>query len=195
MSMSKRSSPFANSGLMITLEPAHFGGNSPLAGMELQRKYERLAYDLSRGAYLCPIQTADDFLHRRKSRGAPPSSYIRGVIPAELERVIPPQVAAALRSGLPQLDRRWNGRFLAGATLVGPESRGSAPVRFLRDDATLECTSVAGLYPVGEGRRIAGCEGDHPAVCTARSSLDWAADFVAGHVVDLLRQFFDLAIV
>jgi uncharacterized FAD-dependent dehydrogenase len=156
MSMSRRSSPFANSGLMITLEPAQFGGSSPLAGMELQRKYERLAFELSRGAYLCPIQLAEDFLHRRKTRGTPPSSYLRGVIPADLEGIIPPQVATAVRSGLPQLDRRWHGRFLAGATLVGPESRGSAPVRFLRNDATLESTTVAGLYPVGEGAGYAG---------------------------------------
>jgi hypothetical protein len=156
MSMSRRSSPFANSGLMITLEPAQFGGAGPLAGMELQRKYERLAFELSRGDYLCPIQRADDFLYRRTTRGLPPSSYLRGAVAAELEGIIPPQVAAALRHGLPQLDRRWHGRFLSGATLVGPESRGSAPVRFLRDDSTLESTGVAGLYPVGEGAGYAG---------------------------------------
>ena len=33
--------------------------------------------------------------------------------------------------GLPLMDRRWRGRFLAEATLVGPEARGSSPVRIL----------------------------------------------------------------
>lgn len=156
MSLARRNSPFANSGLMITLDPAHFGGTGPLAGMELQRRYERLAYELSRGEYLCPIQRAEDFLHGRKTRGTPESSYLRGVLPADIQALVPPQVVAALRSGLPQLDRRWQGRFLSGATLVGPEARGSAPVRFPRDEHTLESPSAAGLYPVGEGAGYAG---------------------------------------
>ena len=156
MSLSRRDSPFANSGLMITLEPAQFGGSHPLAGMELQRRYERLAFEMSREAYRCPIQWADDFLHRRPTRGVPPSSYARGAIVAEIESLVPPAVAAALRTGLPQLDRRWRGRFLAEATLVGPEARGSSPVRFLRGETTLESNSTPGLYPIGEGAGYAG---------------------------------------
>ena len=69
---------------------------------------------------------------------------------------MPPLVLEALRHGLPILDRRWQGRFLAEATLVGPESRGSAPVRILRDDATRETPGLEGLYPVGEGAGYAG---------------------------------------
>ena len=53
-------------------------------------------------------------------------------------------------------DRRWRGRFLASASLVGPESRGSSPVRVVRDDATRESPGVEGLYPVGEGAGYAG---------------------------------------
>ena len=41
MSLSKRDSQFANSGLMVTLEPKDFGSTHPLAGMMLQREYER----------------------------------------------------------------------------------------------------------------------------------------------------------
>src|SRR6185437_3496903 len=40
MSLAKRDSEYANSGLMITLEPAHFGSQHPLSGVELQRRYE-----------------------------------------------------------------------------------------------------------------------------------------------------------
>src|SRR5262249_19658700 len=53
-------------------------------------------------------------------------------------------------------DRRWQGRFLAGATLVGPEARGSSPVRIVRDDVTRETPGIEGLYPVGEGAGYAG---------------------------------------
>jgi uncharacterized FAD-dependent dehydrogenase len=65
-------------------------------------------------------------------------------------------VAEALRHGLPIMDRRWNGRFLREATLVGPEARGSAPVRIRRDETTRQTPGLVGLYPVGEGAGYAG---------------------------------------
>ncbi|HVA49037.1 MAG TPA: FAD-dependent oxidoreductase [Pirellulales bacterium] len=155
MSLSRRASPFANSGLMVTLEPAAFGGDHPLAGMMLQRRYESRAYSLSGEAYLCPIQTAGDFLNRRRTDRPPECSYPRGAVSADIRELVPPQVVAALEEGLPMLDRRWRGKFLDHAVLVAPEARGSSPVRFLRD-ATLESTGLAGLYPIGEGAGYAG---------------------------------------
>lgn len=156
MSHSRRALPFANSGLMVTLEPEQFGSSHALAGVMLQRTYEQRAFDAGRGNYFCPIQWADDFLAQRRSEGSPPSSYLRGVIPAEISDLVPPQVVAALREGLPMLNRRWNGRFLAQATLVGPEARGSSPVRFPRDNHSLESVGIGGLYPIGEGAGYAG---------------------------------------
>lgn len=156
MSLSRRDSEFANSGLMITLEPEHFGSNHALAGMMLQRQFEERAYELGRGEYRCPIQMPSDFLNRRVSTGTFRSSYPRELVAANLVELVPPQVASALDHALPLLDRRWRGEFLRGATLVGPEARGSAPVRFPRDAATLESTGVRGLYPVGEGAGYAG---------------------------------------
>ena len=156
MSLSRRDSIFANSGLMITLEPERFGSNHPLAGVELQRRYERLAFEIGRGEFLCPIQTAGDFLARRMTHGQPASSYPRGAVPAEMAELVPPEVVEAVREALPALDRRWRGEFLRQATLVGPEARGSSPVRFPRDERTLESSGVRGLYPVGEGAGYAG---------------------------------------
>ena len=54
------------------------------------------------------------------------------------------------------IDRRFGGHFLRDATLTGPESRGSSPVRILRDPQTRESPGVAGLYPCGEGAGYAG---------------------------------------
>jgi uncharacterized protein len=156
MSLARRDSPFANSGLMVSIEPQHFGSDHVLAGMHLQREFERRAFEIGRGEYMCPIQTASDYLRRRVTPAAPPSSYPRPVIAADLSSLVPPLVAQSLHHALPQLDRRWQGRFLQNATLVGPEARGSSPVRFLRDDVTLESPGIAGLYPVGEGAGYAG---------------------------------------
>ncbi len=156
MSLSKRGSPFANSGLVVTVPVEQFGGPDVLAGVRLQEHYERRAYELGRGEYLCPIQRAEDFLCQRRTGVLPASSYPRGLVLAEMAEIVPPLIVAALQCGLPILDRRWRGRFLPDATLVGPEARGSSPVRIVRDDRSRESPGVAGLYPVGEGAGYAG---------------------------------------
>jgi uncharacterized protein len=65
MSNSRHDTPFANSGVMVTLEPAEFGGAHPLAGMFLQREFETAAYRLTGGTYFSPIQSAREFLAGR----------------------------------------------------------------------------------------------------------------------------------
>jgi len=158
MSMSRHDSPFANSGLMVTLEPASFGSDHPLAGVELQRQYEAAAYEIGLGEYYSPIQRASDFLKGTTTLGdrSIPSSYERGTIGAELRNVLPPIVIRGIEKGLPALDEKWKGQFLKGATLVGPEMRGSAPLRIDRDRVTRETPSLTGVYPVGEGAGFAG---------------------------------------
>jgi uncharacterized FAD-dependent dehydrogenase len=156
MSLSKRDTPFANSGLVVTVPTDLFGGDDTLAGVRLQQQFERKAYELGRGDYLCPIQLANDFLERRPSKSKPPSSYSRGLVLADMADLVPPMISEALYHGLPVLNKRWKGRFLAQATLVGPEARGSSPVRIIRDDASRESPGITGLYPVGEGAGYAG---------------------------------------
>ena len=156
MSLSRHDSPFANSGLMVTLSPEEFGSSHPLAGMELQRRYEAVAYKLGRDDYLSPIQSAKSFLNGTQANGPLPSSYERGTVNSDLNEVLPPIVAQAMRAGLPVLDDKWNGQYLKQATLVGPEMRGSAPLRIERDRASYQCPGLQGLFPVGEGAGYAG---------------------------------------
>lgn len=157
MSLSKRDSPFANSGLVVTIPVEAFEGTDVLAGMRLQEKYEARAFEIGRGAeYRAPVQRARDFLRGNAPASAPECSYPRGVTPCDLRLVLPPLVAEAVAHGLPQMDRRWNGKFLADAVLTGPESRGSSPVRIDRDNDSRESPGVPGLYPVGEGAGYAG---------------------------------------
>jgi uncharacterized FAD-dependent dehydrogenase len=156
MSLSKHDSPFANSGLVVTVPTAAFGGGDVLAGVRLQQVYERRAFEMGRRDYLCPIQRASDFLADRPAADVPPNSYLRGSVPGVIAELVPALIVAALRHGLPILDRKWRGRFLPDATLVGPEARGSAPVRIVRDDTSRETPGVVGLYPVGEGAGYAG---------------------------------------
>lgn len=157
MSRSRHDTPFANSGLMVTLNPEEFGSSHPLAGIEIQRQYEHIAYEIGRGNYYCPIQKVSDFLDQKPSTDpAIVSSYERGTVPADLSRVLPSVVVKAIYDGLPLLEKRWRGDFLKNATLVGPEMRGSAPVRLQRNSETRQTDGFTGLYPVGEGAGYAG---------------------------------------
>lgn len=158
MSNSRHDTPFANSGLVVTLEPHEFGSPHPLAGVELQRVYESAAFRLAGDNYECPIQTADDFLNGRSPdvNASYESSYQRGTRPVSLEQVIPPVIVDAIRAGLPVMDRKWRGDYLKNAMLVGPEMRGSSPVRIDRDPESRQAPGFEGLYPVGEGAGYAG---------------------------------------
>jgi uncharacterized FAD-dependent dehydrogenase len=156
MSLSKHDSPFANSGLVVTVRPEEFAGDDVLAGVRLQQEYEARAFVMGRRDYLCPIQRAEDFLEGRPPSSAPSNSYLRGAVAGAIAELVPQAVLEALRHGLPILDGRWQGRFLPEATLVGPEARGSAPLRILRDDQTRQTPGLEGLYPVGEGAGYAG---------------------------------------
>jgi len=158
MSRSRHDTPFANSGIMVTLQPDEFGSDHPLAGVELQRRYESAAFRIGGGDYRSPITSAQEFLDERRPSPSShyASSYERGVTPADLNDVLPPVVLAAIRRGLPAMDQKWRGEFLRNATLVGPEMRGSSPVRIDRDPATRQTPGFDGLYPVGEGAGYAG---------------------------------------
>ncbi|SFI00063.1 NAD(P)/FAD-dependent oxidoreductase [Planctomicrobium piriforme] len=158
MSNSRHDTPFANAGLMVTLDPMHFGSSHPLAGVELQRKFEAIAFEMGEGDYLSPIQRVSDFLAGRAVVGdrSYPCSYERGTISNDLRAVLPGVVIEAIKSGLPVMDQKWRGAFLKEAMLVGPEMRGSAPLRMERDEITREAPGIAGLYPVGEGAGYAG---------------------------------------
>ncbi len=157
MSLSKRDSPFANSGLVVTLPVESFEGADVLAGMRLQERYEAKAFELGGGReYKAPVQCAADYIMGRVSSAISPNSYPRGVHSCNLREVLPPLVAEAVAHGLPQMDERWHGQFLRDAVLTGPEARGSSPVRIERDPQSRESPGVPGLYPVGEGAGYAG---------------------------------------
>lgn len=158
MSNSRHDTPYANSGLVVTLKTSDFGSDHPLAGVEIQRQYEAKAFALTGGTYDAPIQRAADFLNQRtpSSTAFIPSSYQRGTQPKNLNEVLPPVIAKAIHDGLPVMDAKWKGKYLPEAVLVGPEMRGSSPVRIDRDRQTWQIPKLAGVYPVGEGAGYAG---------------------------------------
>lgn len=162
MSLSRRDSPYANSGLVVACEVQDWeraGFSGPLGGVELQRAIERVAMDAGGGMLKAPATRATDFLRGRASSTVPGSSYIPGLSATNVADVLDSAgvgFSDRLRAALRTFDRRMRGYAGENAVLVGVESRTSAPVRVPRDPETLESPDVAALYPAGEGAGYAG---------------------------------------
>jgi len=158
MSLSRRDSPFANAGLVVTVAGADFGpaAAGPLAGIELQRRVEQAAFRAGGGRFRAPAQRLADFLDGRASSSVGASSYRPGLVPGDLAQVLPDFLTKALRAGLRRMGARLPGFLFPDAVLVAAETRTSAPVRLLRDANTLQSPSLEGLYPCGEGAGYAG---------------------------------------
>ena len=67
MSYFSRSGDNANSALLVGLNPADFGSDHPLAGVEFQRELERKAYLAGGADYKAPVQLVGDILEDRAS--------------------------------------------------------------------------------------------------------------------------------
>jgi uncharacterized FAD-dependent dehydrogenase len=162
MSLSRRDSPYANSGLVVAIEPADVeraGFAGPLAGIELQRVIERAAFEAGGGALAAPATRVTDFLARRASSSVPETSYVPGLTAGDVGPVLDAAglaLADRLRGALSAFDRKLRGYRSEEAVLIGVESRTSSPVRVPRDPESLQAPGFAGLYPCGEGAGYAG---------------------------------------
>jgi len=168
MSDFARSAPNANSAIVVAVRPEDFGGDdsSPagiLAGVEYQRRWEKLAWESARaasgygpGKSALPVQTLEDFNAGRASE------FLGGVMPsirgsyalADLNACLPPFAAAGIKEAFPAFNKKIAGFGRPDAVLSGVETRTSSPVRILRDDGLQ--SSVRGLFPCGEGAGYAG---------------------------------------
>jgi len=154
MSHRQRAAAYSNSALVVTVSAEDFGADDPLAGVRFQRHWEEKAFVAGGGDYRAPAQNMLAFL--RCGSGLLRSSCRPGVREADLATVLPRALAEVLRRGLPQFDRQMRGFVTSEATLVGVETRTSAPLRIVRDESTGTSLSHPGLYPAGEGAGYAG---------------------------------------
>lgn len=153
MSNYRRNASMSNSALVVTVTPADFSGSGVLAGVEFQRRWERAAWQAGEPGWRAPAQPLLEFLYGRGGRLH--SSCRPNVVHANLDDCLPPAVANGLRRALPYFNRQMRGFVSEEATLIGVETRTSAPVRILRDEAG-ESLSHRGLFPAGEGAGYAG---------------------------------------
>ena len=147
MSVSRRNSPYANSGVVVEVRPEdvpdEFRPHGSLAGLRYLQYVERLAW-LNNGGrgVAAPAQRLRDFVDGRLSADLPPCSYLPGLVSSPLHFWL--------------FDRRMRGYLTNDAVAVGVETRSSSPVRIPRDPETGQHPEVPGLFPAGEGAGYAG---------------------------------------
>ena len=152
MSNYKRDNKYANSAILVNVTPDDFGSSHSLAGMYFQRKLEEKAFELGGSDYSIPVQKVEDYLENKEGIENIETSLKR-VKNANLNALLPEILNINLKEGLLLMNNKING-FTSNATLLGVESRSSAPIRFYRDE-NME-SNIKGIYPIGEGAGYAG---------------------------------------
>ncbi|MEE2901352.1 MAG: FAD-dependent oxidoreductase [Myxococcota bacterium] len=156
MSTAKRSSPFANSGLVVQVNIEDFKSSHPLAGVEFQRKLERAAYAAGGNSYAAPAIRISDFVSGRSAGELAHSHFRPALTRADLNDVFPSFIVKGLRRGLKRFDSQLRGYVTEEGNLIGAETRTSSPIRIPRDKETFQVEGFDGLYVAGEGPGYAG---------------------------------------
>ncbi len=156
MSEHARDKANANSAIVVSVNEDDFGSDHPLAGMEFQRKYEKMAFELAGCDYKAPVQLLSDFKENRASEkiGIIQPSHTRGYVFKDLNKCLPDYVSEAIKESMDAFDRKISGFAHPDTVLTGIETRTSAPLRIQRDESFQ--SNIKGLYPCGEGAGYAG---------------------------------------
>lgn len=167
-SPSKRNNPFANSGIVVTVEEKDAirffqtsdlkrqTSNSPLLLMEFQRIVEEKAFAAGGGKFVAPAQRLVDLTNNKLSSSLPACSYLPGIRSSLLKDVLPGFIHQRLQQAFKEYGKKMKGYMTNDAVVVATESRTSSPVRIPRDPTTLQHPQLKDLYPCGEGAGYAG---------------------------------------
>jgi len=157
MSQYSRHERNANSAIVVGITPEEDYPGDPLAGIELQRRLEELAFTVGGENYHAPAQLIGDFLAGKSSSeiGDVKPSYTPGITLTDLSKVVPDFVTQAIREAIPAFNRQIKGFAKTDGLLTGVETRTSSPICIKRDE-NYQSVNVQGLYPAGEGAGYAG---------------------------------------
>jgi uncharacterized protein len=167
-SPSKRNNPYANSGIVVTVEEKdafkiinreklkNNTADNPLLLMEFQKLVEKNAFTAGGGKFAAPAQRLVDFTENKISSSLPDCSYLPGLHSVSLKEVLPDFIYQSLQLAFKEYGKRAKSYFTNEAVVVATESRTSSPVRIPRDIITLQHPQIKNLYPCGEGAGYAG---------------------------------------
>ena len=157
MSQYSRQEFNANAGFVVGIDPERDYPGHPLAGIEVQRRLESLAFTAGGSDYKAPGQKVGDFLAGRPSTefGEVLPSYKPGVHLTDLSLCLPDFAIEAMREALPVFGRQIARYDHPDAMMTGVETRTSSPIRITRGK-DFQSLNTPGLYPAGEGAGYAG---------------------------------------
>src|SRR5579875_1289045 len=158
-SPSKRNNPYANSGIVVSVEEKNFSSfkkYGALAAMYFQQSIEQKAFAAGGGKLVAPAQRMIDFTENKVSSSLPDCSYLPGIHSADLKTVLPFFIYQSLQTAFKEFGKKMKGYFTNEAVVVATESRTSSPVRIPRDTDRLHHPQINNLYPCGEGAGYAG---------------------------------------
>jgi uncharacterized FAD-dependent dehydrogenase len=158
-SPSKRNNPYANSGIVVSVEEKDLDkkfGRDALSLMRFQQSVEQLAFKAGGGNLQAPAQRLVDFCEKRSSASLPTCSYLPGIVSVKLQEVLPAFIYERLQVGFRQVGKKMKNYFTNEAVVVATESRTSSPVRIPRDEQSLSHPQLPSLFPCGEGAGYAG---------------------------------------
>lgn len=157
MSQYSRNERNANAAVVVGINPEQDYPEHVLAGIDLQRDLEALAYQLGGENYNAPAQLVGDFLQDKPSTelGSVTPSYQPGITLGDLSKALPAFATAAIREAIPAFDKKIKGFAMADAILTGVETRTSSPICIKRGK-DFQNINTRGLYPAGEGAGYAG---------------------------------------
>ncbi|MFT5103406.1 MAG: putative FAD-dependent dehydrogenase [Candidatus Latescibacterota bacterium] len=158
-SPSKRNNPFANSGIVVSVEPKdlpNFNEDDPFVCLDFQKQVERSCWEAAGKTQRVPAQRMIDFVEGKKSIDFPKTSYQPGISSVDLNEVLPKQITKRLKKAFVSFGKKMKGYYTNEAVLHAPESRTSSPISIPRNPESLEHIDVKGLYPCGEGAGYAG---------------------------------------
>lgn len=197
MSASHRNSRWSNSGMVVEIRPEDISliGNGqvtndnspstfdiqhstthPLAMLHFQEQLEQQCWMQGNRRQTAPAQRMVDFTRKKLSYNLPSSSYSPGLISSPLHFWMPEFISSRLQRGFEHFGRTSRGFLTNEATVIGVETRTSAPVRIIRDRETLQHITVGGLFPCGEGAGYAG--GIVSAAIDGERCAEAAAEFI-----------------
>ncbi len=160
MSMSRRDSPFANSGIVVAVNVEDIPNVQKygvFAGVKLQEQIEKNLFELGgKNLQRSAALRIPDFVSGKVSTSLPSTSYIPGIEPLPLETIFPNFIRKRLQKAFSDFGKKIRGYDSNEGIVVGAESRTSSPIRIPRDPQTLQHIQIRRLYPCGEGAGYAG---------------------------------------
>ncbi len=157
MSQYSRNERNANAAIVVGIEPERDYPQHVLAGIDLQRELEKLAYELGGKDYSAPAQLVGDFLKDKPSTelASVEPSYKPGINLGDLSKALPNFAIEAIREAIPAFNKKIKGFAMDDAVLTGVETRTSSPICIKRDK-DFQNLNTRGLFPAGEGAGYAG---------------------------------------